>query len=329
MKIPEVICIIGQKIKDNVNQEILTYAVFLLIAITIWYLNALSEDYTTELEFAVKYVDLPDDKVLANNPPDRLRLTVNAQGFTLLKYRFGLRLMPLTLEASYNTLRRKSQGEYYIVTNSVINRLATQLSADAVIRDAAPDTLDFVFTETVRKEIPVKSAIQLQFEKGFLPRGNMLIEPARVTVTGPQTIIDTMQFVLTHSRNFRNLNDTLHTTVSLQVPANLRFSVNEVKITQAIQRHTEATLAVQIEPINVPDGLTLRVFPGAVTVSCMVPIADYERLRPHLFRVVVNYNYIRDATDNQTRARVMMVRQPDFVTDLNINPVNVDFIIEQ
>ena len=61
---------LAQKIKDKVSQEFLTYLVFLLIAIVIWYLNALNKDYTSDLKLAVKYTDLPEDKILVNTPPE-------------------------------------------------------------------------------------------------------------------------------------------------------------------------------------------------------------------------------------------------------------------
>ena len=329
LKIPDVFKRLGRKIKSKANKEILTYLVFLLIAITIWYLNALSEEYTAEIRMAVKYTDYPDDKVLANIPPDRLLLTVSGQGFSLLRYRFGLSLSPLTIEAGYNTLHRKTHDEYYIATQAIFNRISGQLSSDMNLKHIAPDTLNFVFTETISREIPVKTAIQLQFEKGFLPSGNMVINPEKITVTGPRTIVDTLQYVYTRAKVFRKLKDTLQTSMELAPVRQLRFSEDQVTIIQAIDRHTEATIAVDIEPVNVPEGITMRVFPGTITVNCMVAIVNYEKLRPHLFRAIVDYNSIKDATDNQTRARVLMMRMPDFVSDLSFHPLNVDFILEK
>ena len=306
--------------------------VFLLIAITIWYLNALSEDYTAEIKFSVKYTDLPDDKVLANMPPDRLFLTINAQGFTLLKYRFRPIFYPIAIEASYNTLRRKNnstQGEFYIAPNLIHPRISSQLGSDVELRNVAPDTLNFVFTETIKRDILVKPDIHLQFEKGFFPKGNMLVEPEKVTVTGPQTVIDTMQYLYTRTKVFKNLKDTLNISIKLQPLHNLRYSVDEVKIVQAIQRYTEATVTVSLEPVNMPDSLTMRTFPGAITVSCMVPIADYEKLQPQMFRAIVDYNSVKDATDNQAKARVTIMRTPDYVNDVKFHPNSVDFIIEK
>jgi hypothetical protein len=229
------------------------------------------------------------------------------------------------LEASYNTLQRKTQGDYYLTPPSMFNRIAAQLRSDVDLRHVSPDTLFFHFTETIRRDIPVKPAVQLQFEKGFLPKGNMLVEPAIVTVTGPNTIIDTMQYVYTQTRVFRRLNNTLRATIELQPINKLRYSTNEVRIMQAIERHTEAAIVIPIEAINMPEGVTMRLFPGTITVSCMVPVAYYERLQPHLFRAVVDYNSIMD----QIRARVVILRTPDYVADVKFNPNSVDFIIEK
>ena len=310
----------------------MTYLFFLFIAVTIWYLNAMNKEYTASVKFAVKYTDLPEDKVFANTPPNHLFLTIHAQGFTLLRYRLGPMFSPIVLEASYNTLRRRDnseQGEYYLTPQSMINRITAQLRSDVDLKFVSPDTLHFHFTETIIREIPVKSALQLQLEKGFLPKGKMLIEPESVIVVGPQTIIDTMQYVYTQTKAFRRLKDTIRTTIDLQPVNRLRFSTNTVKIMQAIERHTEATVSVPIEAINMPEDMTMKLFPGTVTINCLVPVVDYEKLQPHLFRVVVDYNSVKDATDNQTKARVAILRSPDYVAELKFHPVNVDFIIEK
>ena len=331
-RISDAIIRMGQRIKNSVNREFLTYLVFLLIAVTIWYLNALNKDYTTDLKFTVKYADLPADKVLVNTPPEYLTLTVNAQGFTVLKYKFGLIFNPITLDASYQTLRKISastSGDYYISTQTVFDKIAAQLSSDAKLKMVTPDTLKFQFSGTVQKKISVKSAIQLQFEKGFLPKGSMTIDPRQVTVVGPQAIIDTMRYVYTRSKIFKKLKDNLHTSIDLQPVHQLRYSADEVNIVQAIERYTEATLAVPIEPMNLPKGLTMKVFPGTVTVNCMVPVADYEKLQSYMFRAVVDYAGIKDVMDNQAKAKVALLRTPDDVADVKFQPKSVDFIIEK
>ena len=61
----------------------------------------------------------------------------------------------------------------------------------------------------------------------------------------------------------------------------------------------------------------------------MVPVADYEKLQPYMFRAVVDYNSVKGATDSQTKARIAIIRTPDYVTDVKFHPNSVDFIIER
>ena len=317
---------LDRKLKSIVGREFFTYAFFFLIAVVIWYFNALNKDYTADLNFKVTYTELPEDKVLVSSPPSRLALTVNAQGFTLLKYRMGLTFYPIALEANYRTLRRNGPaGKYYMTTESVFDKIAGQLGPNVSLRQAVPDTLYFLFSETVKKDIPVKTLLNLQFEKGFLPKGNMEINPKSVTVAGPQAIIDTMKYVYTRRKNYKRLNETLSTRLNLQQVDMLRYSVSEVNITQVIERHTEATVTVPVEPINLPLGLTMKTFPGTVTVSCMVPVSDFEKLQPYMFRVVADYA----GAENQNKLRITLARSPDYVSDIRFHPKNVDYLIEK
>jgi YbbR domain-containing protein len=322
----------SQSLENRVNNNLLTYVVFLLIAIVIWYFNALNKDYTTDLKFRLKYVDMPEDKVPVNTPPDRLTLVVHAQGFTLLKYRLGLTFYPIVLDVGYQTLRRNHtapEGEYYITTLSVFDKIEGQLSADVTLRSVSPDTLKFFFSETVQKNIPVKVLAKLQLDKEFLPVGAMRVNPTSVRVTGPQAIVDTMQFVYTRSENFKRLKDTLRAEIRLQPVNRVRYSADEVKIEQAIERHTEATVIVPVEAANLPEGMVMKTFPGTVTVNCMVPLASFEKLQPGTFRVVADYSAISELKDNNLKLRLSLVKSPDYVSDVRFHPKSVDFVIEK
>jgi YbbR domain-containing protein len=323
---------LGKRIKKRVSSEFLTYLVFFVIAVVIWYLNALNKDYTTDLKFKVKYVNLPTDKVLVEAPGNHLSLTVSAQGFTLLKYRLGFTFYPVNVDAGYSSLRKSRSArdsEYYILSQTISDKISTQLSSDIRLQRISPDTLKFLFSEMVQKEIPVKVQSRLQFEKEFLPVGDIRITPSRITVSGPRTIVDTIQYVHTKNKTFKRLKDTLQVQLALQPVEQLSYSVNEVSVVLPIERHTEASVSVPIEAINLPQGLTLKTFPGTVTVNCLVPISSFEKIQPHMFRAVVDYDAIKDAKDGMAKAKVSIAKSPSYVSDIRFNPKNVDFIIEK
>ncbi len=320
-----------QKFKIRFNREWLTYLVFLLIAIVIWYLNALNKNYTTTMNFKVRYVNLPADKVLVNTPLEKLSLTINASGYTILKERLGFAFQPIAIDAGHRNLRAKTSNPsiYYILTKNIYTQIEQEFDASISLKSISPDTISFVFSEVVQKEIPVKVLVDLQFEKQYLPKGQMKINPAKVTIAGPRAIVDTMKYVYTQPIKYRKLNDTLRADIKLQPVRQLKYSVEEVHIVQPIERHTEATLSVPIEVINLTDGLKMKTFPGVVTINCMVGISDFEKLQPYLFRVAVDYASIKDSKDNQARVKVSLLKSPDYVSDVKFNPKNVEYIVEK
>ena len=321
-----------KKIRSRISREFLIYLFFLLIAVVVWYFNALNKNYTTDLRFKINYENLPDDKVLVNAPPGEITLTVNAQGFTLVKYQMSLRLYPLVVDASYSSLRHlpnAPEGSYYITTQTIFDLIDSQLSSDIRLGRISPDTLHFFFSEMVQKEVLVKSTIDLQYEKQFLPKGNLRLEPSTVTVSGPSAIVDTMKFVYTKAGKYKKLKDTLKASVALQPVDMLKYSEKEVTLIQPVEKHTEATLNVPIEAINLPEGLVMKTFPGTVMVNCMVAISEYEKLQAYQFRAVVDYNAIADIRENQAKIKVNLVKSPDYVSDVRFHPKNVEFIVEK
>ncbi|MDR3094971.1 MAG: hypothetical protein LBU62_10090 [Bacteroidales bacterium] len=313
--------------KSRPRHELMLYLFFLLIAVVIWYMNALNKDYITDLKFSTSFVDLPADKVMIQAPDDYVTLTVQAQGFTLLKYRLGIIFHPVLIKANYKNLKQLRKGKYYMLTSSVVEHISEQLSSDINLIRVMPDTLRFMFSDMVQKKVPVKVISQFQFEKEFTALGNIKVEPAEVTVSGPHAIIDTIRYIYAQGKTFKGLKDTLKAMLALQPVDLLSFDADEVHITLPVERVTEAGVSVSIEAINLPEGFSLKTFPGSISVNCMVPVSRFNKLQPQMFRAVVDYESITNS--KESKAKVVISKSPDFVLDVRYHPKSVDFIVEK
>ena len=73
--------------KVKINKKLLIYLFFLVISIALWYLNALSKDYTTFVQYKVQYENFPKGKALISELPEKLSLKVKGLGFSVLKHK--------------------------------------------------------------------------------------------------------------------------------------------------------------------------------------------------------------------------------------------------
>ena len=78
--------------KITLNRKVLVFFFFLLLSILFWFLTAMNQEYETTISYPVRYIKFPERKVLVNDIPDRLDLSVNAGGYTLLRYKLQSRL---------------------------------------------------------------------------------------------------------------------------------------------------------------------------------------------------------------------------------------------
>lgn len=303
---------------------------FLLISSILWLLNELSKNSNTTITCPVKYINLPKDKVLVRELPSRFELTIEAPGYTLLKYKLSNRLLPLIFDLNqygFTIMGNSDNQKFFILTSRVRSGIARQLKSDVQILTIAPDSIIFEFGEIVRKRVPVVPDLRIEYAKQFMLTGEITIDPDTILVSGPDLIIDTIDRVYTRKESISGVNQSTTYSINLEEVKNVTFSAKKVSITIPVEQFTEAILDIPIERIHVPDSLVLKTFPGSVTLTCNVSLSNYEKLTPHQFRAVVDYEAIEKKLGN--KLKVTIVKAPEYVRSIRFHPVNVEFIIEK
>ena len=71
------------------NKKLNVFLLFLVLSFVFWMLIKLSRTYTSSVEINLSYTDLPKNKMLQAEPKSKVKVTLDAVGFTLLKYKFS------------------------------------------------------------------------------------------------------------------------------------------------------------------------------------------------------------------------------------------------
>jgi hypothetical protein len=313
----------------KLDRRVMVFMFFVVVATIFWFLNVLGLEYTTSLSYPVRYTNFPENKVIVGELPSSLDLTVNAYGYTLVKYYVSRQLLPIVFDVgsfSLTELPGSETSNFYILSSVARTSIAGQLGADINIIDIEPDTLFFNFTETISRSLPVRPEVDLGFQQQFMLKGNISAEPDSVTVSGPASIIDTMKFVPTQLLSLKNLNESVYKEVRIQDFDLLSYSFNEALVHIPVEQFTEAKIKVSLEIINIPEGMKMKTFPSDITVSYLVALSDYEKVNTQQFNAIVDYESI---VEGQSRLEVSLLKQPELVRAVRFYPVAVDFLIER
>jgi hypothetical protein len=315
--------------KITLNRKVLSFFFFLLLSILFWFLTAMNKEYEASISYPVRYIRFPEKKVLVNDIPDRLELTVNATGYTLLRYQLQSRIAPIIFDVnsfSLNTMLG-DPSTLYILTSYAKDRIARQLSSDINILSISPDSLFFQFADKVSKKVRVEPDLDISFEKQYMQVGPYLVEPDSVTISGPEMMIDTIDVATTVPVTMTHVNRSFDMELEMKPLHKIEYDPLEVWIQVPVEKFTEASVKVQIEVINMPDSLLLRPLPPTITVSCQIGLSAYETLNEHLFRAVIDYAEVDQMLGNKLQVRI--IKMPVYIQSVTFTPKSVEYIVER
>lgn len=301
----------------------------MLIASTMWLVNALGKRYETTVSIPVEYINLPKDKVLVKAPPSSLHVKMEAIGFTLLRHKISLTIDPLTfnVKAFTNNLMSSSKAENYsIATDKYLPQFSRQIKSEIQLIDISPDTLYFQFERIVSSKKAIKSNFEMSFENQFFLYDSITFEPDSIVVKGPRSIVESTDYILTKSHKFEDLNSSVKRNISLNLVDNLQFDVRRVVVNIPVSQYTEYSNKISISKFNVPDSLKLITLPGKVNVNCLVALNEYKNISASSFIIGVDY---RDIKEDTNEIPIKIYRSPAHIKRLNHFPNTVKFIIEK
>ena len=245
---------------------------FIGIAAFFWFLMKLSKSgYSSSVEYPVIYENVPPNKILVDAPIQHIDLKISSYGFRLLGYEIRNK-QPLHIDVKRQV--RKLQGDtYYWLPNLYREELETQLDAQTSLFRIEPDTVYLSLSAQITKKIPVVADVKTAFKPGFEANGDAEITPLMVTIAGPKTELDSIDYVLTEKRNYTELDKSIKTKLELMMP-NSEISVSPKTISYAlnVDQFTEKKITVPIRMTNIPKGFDAEIMPTKVVVACKVAL---------------------------------------------------------
>lgn len=312
------------------NREVAVFSFFLLLSAFLWFLNALGKDMTGRIIYPARYVNLTDNRALVNELPDKIVLTVSGPGYSILKTRLRSNKPPLPVDLSrvnHKVTRDDQRYEFYILTFGLREDFRRKLRDEFEIMSVEPDTIFFEFDRLSKKMVPVIADLDVTPLKQYMIYGAITCNPAMVEISGPRTLVDTINAVYTRAEKVSQLNMTQTRTISIESVKKISISEKKVEVTIPVEQYTEAVKEVPVSLFNVPDSGTIRLFPDKVKVYCNVAMRDYNAF---MASPVEAYSDLHGIDIRVTEKLQIALRNvPAYANMVRHNPQEVEYIFEK
>ena len=97
---------------------------------------------------------------------------------------------------------------------------------------------------------------------------------------------------------------------------------NSVVVNVGVQEYTERSLEVPVEVTGYEGPDSVSIFPSVVRVTSAVGLADYERLTPDAYRLVVRYD--ASSSDLVRELPIFVEDVPSFAVTTTVEPRTVE-----
>ncbi|WP_319273300.1 hypothetical protein [uncultured Draconibacterium sp.] len=308
------------------DKRVVVFLICVLIATALWFLNALEKDYTTTISYPVRYVSPPNHQFLANEPPEKLDLKVDAHGFTLLRHKLNFSYSPIILNLTNITRNLESDnGTYLVPTNTLNRRISSQISNEISLQQVTPDIIRIVLDSLKTKSVPVRADVSIDFKSQFNLKNPVSLKPGEVKITGPASIVDTIRFLTSEKRTFKELDKTITRNIKLIHPTSTTVVPVEALLQIEVEKYTEKQIRIPIQVINKPADVRIKLFPSEITLNCRVGLSEFDNISDADFRAMVDYATI---SNSESRLRVKITDKPSFVEITRFSPESVEYLIE-
>lgn len=308
------------------RKSFIVFLIFVLIAFVFWFLIALSKEYTTVIDYPVKYISFPKDKILIQELPDDFQLQITGNGFDLLKYEFSGFIFPYIID--YEKISNHSQSNRFsFQTNELINDLRRKFPSNVKLQDIFPKTIIFSFSSMVEKEIPVEADIVYRLARQYIVSDDIVISPDYVIAKGPKAIIDTMTVAKTEKYDLKILDEPVKKKLSLKEVKLVTFSKDKVLLFINVQKFTEATINIPVVMKGLPDTLSVNFVPDKISVKYKVALNHFNEILPEQFKAVANYSSVVNSKDS--KIPVYLEHKPKKVFDVSFSPKRISFLFSK
>jgi len=300
----------------------------LFLASFFWLLNALSNNYLTELDFDIVYKNYPKEKVILNKLPSTIKIMGRGLGFDLMAYKYKIGADSILID--FAEFSEFESNEKKISTKVFNASITSQLGNKIEVEGIYPETIILKLDEKKERVVRVLPITKITLEKQYQLYGDIDVKPAVVKVSGPKQIIDTLKHVYTEPIIFNDLNKTITQNVSISESFNnsqLSCDPKTVLIHVPVEKFTETTIQVPLSYKNVPDSIMLKAIPNKVEVKFMTPLSKINKIKLENFKAEVDYSMLN--SNFNSKLKVELIQYPKLIKSITINPRKVEYILKK
>ena len=311
-------------LRINDGREFLVFLFFLFAAFIFWYLVTMNQEYEMKYKVKLELKHLPENLIVIEPLPDEMIIVLKDRGDKLVEYKARGKMNTLVVDYRQHA---KVMGRTAIFGAELSQLLGEGLASSTTIVSASVDTLQYCVADARGVKLPVRWRGTVSTSNNQYAVEHIRVVPDSVMVYAAPQVRDTMTAVYTDPVRLVGLTDSVTCTMDLmQGKRGVRYVPSEVALMVAVSPYVVKSVQVPVQGYMFPYGQQLKTFPSKVDVRFRVSLNDFREVTEDDFKIRVRHSQLND--NALGKVTLNLEEMPDNVTDVVIEPAEVDYLIE-
>ncbi len=231
-------------------------------AVIIWFFIVTGGTFEYKTSIPIQFQDPNKNSIITSPPPPPATIRVAGQGRNLISFLLfkQARLIP-DIDWSWGTKKIALNKE-----NIQLYGIAKRLDELELLE---PNAIQIKIEELVTRELAVKNKVKLKPMAGHTIVGDIELEPEKVTIEGPRSIVSKYDSIETASLVWDKLKFPVEKNVDLVAPDNelVKILTDRIQLYADVQKLMEKRISnVPVRVINLPPQTSALVIPSHISL---------------------------------------------------------------
>lgn len=297
-------------------------AIFLACVLTaalFWYILALNDNMQDGFFVKININDVPKNVTFISDVPDRVYVTIRDKGTSLMRHG---RLKDPSIDIDFR--RYAANGVLRYRRADMMAALRNTFGTNATVSSISIDSIRLDYTTNPGKRIPVVIDGDVGAASGFVIAGRLISDPVSVVAYSTSENLDTLHKAHTVHFERLGLSESTKMEVRIRPMAGIRTIPDEVQVRIPVETLMHKVVSVNVEPVNVPAGKGLLLFPSKVNVGFYVPMNRFNEDETDI-EVYVDYEDIERLRTKRIPVRI--AKHPESLVNVSVVNDSVEYTI--
>ncbi len=293
----------------------------LLSALLLWFYVITDNNFEYTLKVPIHLVSMPKDWMLTQPIPSHIKVLFSGSGKSLLSLHYRKKRLDINMGKIHNKVMLPLSIE-------MIQGIPEDLNV-VPVKIVKPESIFVELDRFITRKLPIQPQISTIPMDGYIQVGEINIVPDSLIVSGPQSLVNNIDRIITEEKTYRNLVKPISNKIAIVPPRweTVQYSSSQTTFYADIQRIGEKTVSeIPVQVFGLPKNMKASVIPSTLSVKLQGGVKKLSKIKKEDITAIIDFQ--KHALYDRKKVPAI-IKLPPEINLSDVRPAFFELVVEK